>query len=259
MTTLEQRLYLIDYLKKENPLFADMPTPEDTAEQRKFLRALMNIRRPEKISADFLAVQDAYLQTINAEKGVTDIRDLAPIGEGIYLWQGDITTLKCDAIVNAANNGLTGCYYPNHGCIDNQIHTYAGVQLRLKCAEIMRAQGLAEPTGQAKITPGYNLPCQYIIHTVGPIVGETLKPEDERLLASCYLSCLKLADEYHLANIAFCCISTGEFHFPSERAAEIALETVQKYRAQSKSSIEVIFNVFKDQDYSIYHRLLSAD
>lgn len=256
MTLAEQRLYLIAYLKQENPLFADIPTPEDESEQRKFLRSLLNIRRPEKIADEFLAVQDEYLRTVTAQKGITDIRDLSPVERDIYLWQGDITTLKCDAIVNAANNGLTGCYYPNHGCIDNQIHTYAGVQLRLKCAEIMRAQGLAEPTGQAKITPGYNLPCKYIIHTVGPIVGEKLTAEDERLLASCYLSCLKLAEEYNLANIAFCCISTGEFHFPNERAAEIALKTVREYKSATNSSIEVIFNVFKDQDYLIYSQLL---
>ena len=172
------------------------------------------------------------------------------------MWQGDITTLACDAIVNAANSGMTGCYYPCHGCIDNAIHSYAGVQLRLACDAIIKAQGHEEPTGTAKITEAYNLPCRYVLHTVGPIITGPLKKQDENLLASCYRSCLVLAEEYGLKSIAFCCISTGEFRFPNQRAAEIAVKTVREYRKQTGSEIEVIFNVFKDIDDEIYRELL---
>ena len=191
-----------------------------------------------------------------AEKGITDLADLTPAEPGIYLWQGDITTLRCDAIVNAANSGLTGCYVPCHGCIDNAIHTCAGIQLRQKCAEIMARQGHDEPTGQAKITPAYNLPCKYVLHTVGPIVSGRLTKRDEELLASCYRSCLHLAEEHGARSVAFCCISTGEFHFPNGRAAEIAVETVREYRKTAHSEIEVIFNVFKDIDDRLYRALL---
>lgn len=254
MTIAEKRLYLINYLMQENPLFADMPIPSDETEQRAFLRSLINIRRPEKISDEFLRVQDEYLKEILREKGITDYHTLAPIKEGIYLWQGDITTLACDAIVNAANNGLTGCYQPNHTCIDNQIHTYAGVQLRLKCAEIMRAQGLAEPVGNAKITPAYNLPSTYIIHTVGPAIITTPTADDRASLASCYRASLELALANNLHSIAFCCLSTGEFNFPPHQAAEIAISTVIKHRPPH---IDVIFNVFTASDYAIYHQLLT--
>ena len=175
---------------------------------------------------------------------------------GIYLWRGDITTLECGAIVNAANSGMTGCYQPCHNCIDNCIHTYAGVQLRLKCAEIMAEQGYEEPTGQAKITLAYNLPCEYVIHTVGPIVQGKLTQEHCRQLESCYRSCLKLADKNDVGSIAFCCISTGVFMFPNDKAAEIAVGTVQKYKAETGSKIEVVFNVFKEYDEAIYRKLL---
>ena len=196
-----------------------------------------------------------YFLTAKGKGFYTDIADLEQIEEGIYLWQGDITTLRCDAIVNAANSGMTGCYCPCHGCIDNAIHTYAGIQLRLECAEIMEKQGYAEPTGKAKITKAYNLPCKYVLHTVGPIISGRVAKKDEELLASCYRSCLELSRENGVKSVACCCISTGEFHFPNDRAAEIAVETVRK----CKSDIEVIFNVFKDTDYEIYRRLLRAD
>ena len=189
-------------------------------------------------------------------KGITDIRELKPVEEGIYLWQGDITTLRCDAIVNAANSGMTGCYQPCHNCIDNCIHTYAGIQLRNACAEIMEKQGYEEPTGRAKITPAFNLPCKYVLHTVGPIVQGHLTKRHEELLASCYRSCLELADENDVKSVAFCCISTGVFMFPNERAAEIAVQIVRDYRREKNSGIEVIFNVWKDVDYEIYRELL---
>ena len=177
----------------------------------------------------------------------------------LIIVRNDITKMKVDAIVNAANSGMTGCYQPWHNCIDNCIHTYAGVQLRLKCAEIMERQGFEEPTGQAKITPAYNLPCDYVIHTVGPIVQGKLTRQHCKLLESCYRSCLTLADENQVPSIAFCCISTGVFMFPNDKAAEIAVRTVQEYKAETGSKIEVIFNVFKEQDERIYSKLLRAD
>ena len=255
MTQAERRVYLIDYLLAERGETAEIP--KDEYNQKRFLRSLFNVRMPAPIDEGFLRVQDEYLQEEVARKGITDIADLLPIQKGIYLWQGDITTLKCGAIVNAANSQMLGCFYPCHGCIDNAIHTYAGVQLRNACDQLMQAQGHEEPTGQAKITPAYNLPCKNVIHTVGPIVGGRLTDEDCELLKSCYLSCLNEAVKNGLKSIAFCCISTGEFHFPNDTAAQIAVNTVKEY--QKEHEIEVIFNVFKDYDYQIYRELLSAD
>ncbi|MCD7763264.1 MAG: protein-ADP-ribose hydrolase [Lachnospiraceae bacterium] len=220
------------------------------------LRALFNIRMPKPVSPDFLEVQDQYLQEELQQKGITDLADLTPVQDSMYLWQGDITTLRCGAIVNAANSQMIGCFCPNHGCIDNAIHTYAGVQLRAACAELMAQQGHEERTGAAKITPAFNLPCDYVIHTVGPIVTGRLTVRDKELLASCYRSCLELAEQNEIRSIAFCCISTGEFHFPNERAAQIAVNTVKEYKEQTHSEIEVIFNVFKDYDLQIYRNLL---
>ena len=256
MTQSERRVYLLPELKKENRQYAELPVPADTAQQKLLLRALFNVRMPIAASEEFLKIQDEYLREETRLKDVTDISALTPIQPDIYLWQGDITTLKCDAIVNAANSRLLGCFCPNHGCIDNAIHTYAGVQLRLACAELMKKQGHEEPTGQAKITPAYNLPCRFVIHTVGPIVYGRLTDKDCELLRSCYRSCLKIADKNGLKSIAFCCISTGEFHFPNDRAAEVAIDTVKKYKAETQSEIKVIFNVFKDTDYKIYRELL---
>ena len=219
----------------------------------------MNVRNPHPVSPEFLETQDTYLWEETAKKGITDIRDLPPMQPGLYLWQGDITTLKCDAIVNAANSGLTGCYIPNHRCIDNAIHTYAGVALRLACEAIIRAQGHPEPTGRAKITPAFNLPCKYVLHTVGPIIGSQVTDRDKALLASCYRSCLELAAMYDLESVAFCCISTGEFHFPNDLAAEIAVGTVKEFLKQQTSVKKVIFNVFKDLDKQIYRRLLGEN
>ena len=253
----EQRFFLIRFLLDENPSYREIGVPSDAAEQRYLLRALLNVREPQPIREEFLRVQDAYLQAENAAKGITDAADLIPVQPGITLWQGDITTLKCDAIVNAAT--MTGCYCPNHSCIDNAIHTYAGVQLRLACAEIMDKQGHPEPAGQAKITPAFNLPCRYVLHTVGPIVSGQVTTQDKKLLASCYRSCLELAAQNQLKSVAFCCISTGEFHFPNELAAQIAVQTVKQFLAQNTSVKKVIFNVFKDMDRKIYERLLQTN
>lgn len=256
MNQSERRNYLIDSLLEEKKEYKKIVLPQSADEQKTLLRSLINIRMAAPISEDFLQIQDEYLREAVKEKGITDIKDLKPVEEGIYLWQGDITTLCCDAIVNAANSGMTGCYQPCHNCIDNCIHTYAGIQLRNACAEIMEKQGYEEPTGRAKITPAFNLPCKYVLHTVGPIVQGHLTKRHEELLASCYRSCLELTDENDVKSIAFCCISTGVFMFPNERAAEIAVQTVRDYRKEKNSEIEVIFNVWKDVDYKIYRELL---
>ena len=259
MNQSERRHYLIQYLLKEHPEYQDMNIPAGKQEQKLLLRGLMNVRMPQNANAEFLTVQDAYLKEETERKTITRLLDLKPVQEGIYLGQGDITALECDAIVNAANSGMTGCYVPNHRCIDNCIHTFAGVQLRLECARIMLEQGYEEPTGQAKITKAYNLPCNYILHTVGPIIQGKLTKRDEELLASCYRSCLELAEINRIRSIAFCCISTGEFHFPNQKAAEIAVQTVMEYRRKTGSRMEVIFNVFKDLDKEIYGELLRTD
>ncbi|MCD7748641.1 MAG: protein-ADP-ribose hydrolase [Oscillospiraceae bacterium] len=256
MTQNERRIYLIRALLAEEAQYRDMEIPADEQQQKQLLRALFNVRMPAPVSAEFLEIQDAYLQEETRQKGITDIADLAPLQEGLYLWQGDITTLRCGAIVNAANSQMLGCFRPNHSCIDNTIHTYAGVQLRAACAELMERQGREEETGGAKITSAFNLPCDYVLHTVGPVVGSRLTAEDRELLASCYHSCLALAEQNKIQSVAFCCISTGVFHFPSDKAAEIAVSTVKEYRKQTHSEIEVIFNVFKDSDRQIYQNLL---
>lgn len=256
MNQSEKRLFLIQALLNERPSCQKQMIPADSERQKILLRGLMNVRRPARIGTEFLQVQDAYLQGETAAKGITDVADLTPAQPGLYLWQGDITTLKCDAIVNAANSGMTGCYIPNHRCIDNVIHTYAGVELRLACAELMEQQGYPEPTGQAKITPAFNLPCRYVLHTVGPIISGRVTKADKELLASCYRSCLALAAENNLESVAFCCISTGEFHFPNDLAAQIAVETVKQFMNRKTSVKKVIFNVFKDLDKAIYEKLL---
>lgn len=256
MNQEEKRFYLIKYLLAENNKYNDVKIPSYELEQKKLLRSLFNVRYPSPISDDFLKVQDEYLKEEIRTKGITDIKNLKQVEDGIYLWQGDITTLKCDAIVNAANSGLTGCYIPCHNCIDNIIHTYAGIQLRNECSEIIMNQGHEEETGNAKITSEYNLPSKYIIHTVGTIVSGNVTNKNKEELKSCYESCLKVADENKLNNITFCCISTGLFGFPNELAAEIAVNTIRKYRKETKTKLEVIFNVFKECDYEIYKKLL---
>jgi O-acetyl-ADP-ribose deacetylase (regulator of RNase III) len=247
----------LDWLIRELSPAAAIPS----AIEDKWLlfRGLVNIREPKQAGNEFLAVQDELLQSLIAEKGITDIADLRPVRDNIYLWRGDITTLKAGAVVNAANSGMLGCFMPNHACIDNAIQTYAGVQLRLECAAMMEKQGYPEPTGQAKITAAYNLPSKYVLHTVGPIITGRLTDKDCDLLASCYTSCLLLAEKNDIDSIAFCCISTGEFHFPNEKAAEIAIQTVQKFIAETQSKVKVIFNVFKETDYEVYNRLLRAN
>ena len=256
MTQEQRRLYLIQELLKERPDGAGIEIPTEREGQKRLLRSLFNLRQPQPASQEFLAVQDAYLQEETRRKGVTSLAQLRPVEKGLYLWQGDITTLACGAIVNAANSQLLGCFYPCHGCIDNAIHTYAGVQLRLECAQLMARQGHPEPTGQAKVTQAYNLPCQYVLHTVGPIITGPVTQRDQALLASCYRACLALAEEHGLASVAFCCISTGEFHFPNDLAAQIAVDTVSAWQRDHPQAPAVVFNVFKDEDRALYEALL---
>lgn len=256
MTQDEKRIYLISELLKELPQCEHLKIPKSETEQQKLLRSLLNIRPPKPISDEFIKIQNEYLCERTRQKGITHIENLMPIQHDIYLWKGDITTLACDAVVNAANSEMLGCFCPCHGCIDNAIHTFSGIQLRLKCAEIMKKQGHKEKTGRAKITPAYNLPCKYILHTVGPIVKELPTYEDCNFLADCYRSCLELAVQNGIKSIAFCCISTGEFHFQNNTAAKIAVKTVKDFKQYPNSDIKVIFNVFKNTDFEIYRELL---
>ena len=246
MTQDERRRFLLAALLRERTPSRAPALPPDADGQRLLLRALLNLRPPAPVGQTFLRVQDAYLQEELRRRGITDAADLRPVRPGLYLWRGDLTTLR-------------GCFCPNHGCVDNAVHTFAGVQLRLACAALMRAQGHEEEVGGAKRTPAFNLPCKSVLHTVGPQVRGRPTAADEAALAACYDACLTLADEERLKNLAFCCVSTGEYGFPSERAAEVAIRAVEAYRSRTRSRIEVIFNVFRETDYAVYRALLGAD
>lgn len=255
MTQTDRLHYLISYMQQEQKI--EQPVPDSFAERFKVFRALANERPAVKISREFLDVQDAFLSEYNAE-GVTEFKSLKPVKNKLYIWQGDITTLKIEGIVNAANTEMLGCLIPNHNCIDNIIHTKAGAQLRLECAEIMKQQGRKEAVGRAKLTAAYNLPADYVIHTVGPLVkGGRVSPMKQELLAKCYRSCLELADKNSIGSIAFCSISTGVFGYPKEQAAAVAVETVQEYLQKTGSEINVVFNVFGTDDLKIYENLLT--
>lgn len=258
MTQSERRLFLIQELLLEFPQYRDIQIPDSGEEQKRLLRSLMNIRPPQSVSRTFLEVQDVYLSEEVAEKGITDSALLpgSPRDKRLVLWRGDITSLKIDAIVNAANSALRGCFVPCHSCVDNIIHSVSGIQLRLACDELMRAQGHEEPTGRAKITPAYNLPSRFVLHTVGPVVRGMLTKDKCRQLADCYRSCLFLAAEKGLKSVAFCCISTGEFHFPQKEAAKIAVQTVTEFLQKDTRIERVVFNVFKQEDWNIYREIL---
>ena len=246
--------YLINYLLKEDPQYSEMQIPSDLQGKRDLFRALRNVRWPKPVSKEFLRLQDEELQAQLKEKGIVELPDVP-----MQIWQGDITRLKVDAIVNAANNQMLGCFHPLHKCIDNAIHSAAGMQLREECHQLMLQQGHEEPTGQAKITKAYNLPCKYVIHTVGPIIPNGIPTEFQKeQLASCYRNIMTCADENNLESVAFCCISTGEFRFPNRLAADIAVQTVKDYLTTHPncSVKQVVFNVFKDVDRDIYQRLL---
>ncbi|MDL2229071.1 protein-ADP-ribose hydrolase [Treponema sp. OttesenSCG-928-L16] len=258
MNQTDRLNYLIDYLLEERREAGKVSVPESFAEKRRLFRGLVNLRPPEPAGREFLAVQDEFLKAENVERGMVHAVGLpaVPAHGRISLWQGDICRLKIDAIVNAANSQLLGCFIPNHHCIDNAIHSAAGIQLREHCHKIMEAQGHEEPAGQAKVTPGYNLPTRYVIHTVGPIVPGELSAAEEQELSSCYTSCLAAAAELKIRSLAFCCISTGVFGFPQNRAAEIAVKTVTAFLDKHKTIEQVVFNVFTHEDYRIYQELL---
>lgn len=263
MTRAEQVQWLIGRLLEEMPEYSSQAarTPKTEHAQRQLLRALMNLRPPMPLYPDFLALQDELLSAEREERGVVDAASLpeVPGHPGIALWQGDITCLQADAIVNAANAALLGCFHPCHSCIDNAIHSAAGLQLRDECHRLMTAQGHSEPTGRAKLTGGYNLPARYVLHTVGPVVHGEVTAEDRAALGSCYRASLTLAAERGLESVAFCCISTGEFHFPNREAAQIAVDTVTGFLQAPGTIKKVIFNVFKDMDAELYRELLRAN
>lgn len=265
MTSEKEKIdLLLRALLRERPEYVGITIPASITGKRDLLRSLMNVRMPSPLTEELMAIQDDELSEQRREKGVVKLDSIppSPLYPKLRLWQGDITRLGVDAIVNAANSRMLGCFIPMHRCIDNAIHSAAGMQLREECASIMDAQGHEEPTGKAKITRGYNLPAEWVIHTVGPIVyGEQPSREDCRLLADCYRNCLTLADERGVHSIAFCCISTGEFHFPHDEAAEIAVTTVREYiDCHSDSSLDaVVFNVFQNTDYDLYKKLLDYE
>lgn len=250
---------VVAYLGAERPELAGLAVPEEPDERWTMARALMNMRPPRPVPDDVLVDQDVVLRAIAERKGATDARDVPTVsGDGrIALWRGDITALKVDAIVNAANVKLLGCFIPGHHCIDNAIHTFAGMQLRLACEELMRAQGHDEPVGRAKVTPAFNLPSRFVVHTVGPQVPSGVPtPAQDEQLASCYRACLDAAADAGCASIAFCCISTGEFRFPHRRAARIAVDEVRAWLARDERIERVVFDVFGDEDQAAYERLL---
>ena len=256
-TRLEQLQWLNQWLLSDMPEYKDHihSFGKDEDGQFKLFRALINVREPSPVTEEFLDRQDAFLAGELTRKGVTEFSDLKEIEPNIYLWKGDITTLRIEAIVNAANSGMTGCYHPGHECIDNVIHTYAGVQLRLECALLMGLQGHEEPIGQARITNAYNLPSTYVIHTVGPQISGPVTEEECYLLEACYQSCLEAATAEGITSLALCCISTGVFHFPNEKAAEIAVRTVKNYVAEHPE-LKVVLDVYTDVDLAIYQALL---
>ena len=262
--TQEQRLdTLVEAFKADSVQYKDLQTPEDNEGKRRILRSLMNIRMPRKLDDSVLALQDEYLRERIRENGIVELGEIPVIRDGISIWQGDITRLAADAIVNAANSQMLGCFVPMHTCIDNCIHTFAGVQLRAECSRQMNqlriryGRDYEQPTAVPMLTDAYNLPAKKIVHIVGPIVEDRLTPALEQDLADCYRNTLDLCAENALRSVAFCCISTGVFRFPNQRAAEIAVETVSHWLAEHKGRIDrVIFNVFKDEDRAYYEERL---
>ena len=262
--TQEQRLdYLVEEFKADSGEYRDLQTPTDTEGKRRILRSLMNVRMPRKLPDAVLAVQDEYLTERNAEKGIVQISDIPVIRDSLSIWQGDITRLAVDAIVNAANSQMLGCFVPMHTCIDNCIHTFAGVQLRAECNRQMNqlrvryGRDYEQPTAVPMLTDAYNLPAKNVVHVVGPIVTGRLTPALEQELADCYINTLNICADNGLRSVAFCCISTGVFHFPADRAAEIAVRTVTAWLKEHGEHMDrVIFNVFTDKDREIYEKLL---
>lgn len=256
---MNKLLFLIDYLIKEGNYKYDIELEKALKENNEevaynYFRYLMNIRLPNGISEEYLKIEDEYLQDRLKKKIITNIEDIKPIRDNLYLWQGDITTLNIDAVVNAANSSMLGCFIPLHKCIDNAIHSASGTRLRLCLNNIMK--GKTEDSGQCIITKAFNLPSRYILHTVGPIIQNSVSKKDEELLYNCYKSCLETAKENNIKSIAFCCISTGEFKFPNKEASQIAVNAVKDFLYNTKYDIKIVFNVFKDLDYELYYDIL---
>ena len=263
MTQDERLDFLIEAFKAEAKEYEKLCVPADRDGKRQLLRGLMNVRMPGPMSAEVLAVQDAYLRERAEEKGIIGLQDIPVIRDGLSVWQGDITRLAADVIVNAANSAMLGCFVPGHNCIDNCIQTYAGVQMRAECDRQMRlmkekfGRNYVQPTSIPMLTDGYNLPAKKVVHIVGPIVTGALTEKDEKALADCYTNTLDLCAREGVNSLAFCCISTGVFHFPGKRAAQIAVQTVEEWRKKHVGKIErVIFNVFKDEDKMYYEGLI---
>ena len=257
MNQAERRAFLIGTLLKERPDAGAIETPRSADAQRDLLRALMNVRMPQPVAPEVLRIQDAYLQERLVERGGATKAATLSFRDRIAIWRGDITLLEADAIVNAANSQMLGCFVPGHRCIDNAIHTYAGMQLRLVCDKLMHEQGHEEETARVKVIQAFNLPSRYIFHTVGPIVpSHRPGPREELLLRRCYTSCLEAATERRLGTLAFCCISTGVFGYPQEAAARVAVDAVRQYLDHVDPDLKVVFNVFLASDESIYQKLL---
>ena len=260
----EKRLdYLLEEFKADSVEYKNIEIPEDINGKRSLLRSLMNVRMPKKMSGSVLKVQDEYLSVCTEEKGIVQLSDIPVTKGNISIWQGDITRLEVDAIVNAANSQMLGCFIPMHMCIDNQIHTYAGIQLREECSHKMEelrnkyGSHYEQPTSVPMITDAYNLPAKNVIHVVGPIVRNRLTADLEQELADCYTNVLNMCLENNLKSVAFCCISTGVFRFPNKRAAEIAVKTVKKWSLEYPEAIKrIIFNVFKEEDKKYYEEIL---
>lgn len=256
---MNKLLFLIDYLIKEGNYEYNKELENALKENNEevlynYFRYLMNIRLPNDISEEYLKIEDEYLQERLKNKIITNIEDIKPIRDNLYLWQGDITTLNIDAVVNAANSSMLGCFIPLHKCIDNAIHSASGTRLRLCLNDIMK--GKSEDTGKCIITKAFNLPSKYILHTVGPIIQNIVSKKDEEILYNCYKSCLETAKDNNIKSIAFCCISTGEFKFPNKEASQIAVNAVKDFLNNSKYDIKILFNVFKDLDYELYYNIL---
>ena len=263
MTQSERLDYLVEAFIEDSKEYGDLRIPNDPEEKRKILRSLMNIRMPSSMSEEVLSVQDDYLTERNREKGIVTLNDIPEIKDGLSIWQGDITRLAVDAIVNAANSQMLGCFVPMHSCIDNCIHSFAGIQLRNECNEKMKTKRIQygedyeQPTAAPMLTEAYNLPAKKIVHVVGPIVSGRLTEDLENDLADCYANTLDLCKDSGLRSVAFCCISTGVFHFPNRKAAQIAVKTVREWMKRYPDSMDrVIFNVFKDEDRRYYEQEL---
>ena len=257
MNQSERRAFLIRALLAERPDGEKITMPAGADDQRALLRGLMNVRPPEPLDPEMLRIQDAYLKQRLIERGGATDAEALVYRDRMAVWRGDITLLAADAVVNAANSQMLGCFVPGHSCIDNAIHTYAGMQLRLACAELMNEQGREEPTGTVKVTPAFNLPSRYVFHTVGPIVpSHRPGPRERLLLQSCYESCLAAATRLGLSTLAFCCISTGVFGYPQQDAARVAVDAVRRHLSENDPNLKVVFNVFLASDEAIYRKLL---